>query len=292
MPGKFDDILKNLTEWSSRDWVVRGGWTSAPTRVIDADIATISGAADKVICVTGSPDWLLSVDFQAGHDTVAKLADLLLYNSALYKRHKLRVRTLLVLLHPDADSPQVTGLYERGFPGEPSDVTLRYQTVRVWQVPAKKWLKGGLGLLPLAPLGAMRPEDLPAVIAKMKARLGPKVPRQKRKELWSATSILMGLCFELAEIESLLQGVVEMEQSVTYQAILNRGKAEEARKMLLIFGRTRFGEPAATELEALNAITEVGRIEKIAERLQDAANWRELLGPISSSRTPRRKSST
>jgi hypothetical protein len=87
MPGEFDDILKNLTEWSSRDWVVRGGWTSAPTRVIDADIATISGAADKVIRVTSSPDWLLSVDFQAGHETVAKLADLLLYNSAFYERY-------------------------------------------------------------------------------------------------------------------------------------------------------------------------------------------------------------
>ena len=66
MPGEFDDILKNLTEWSSRDWVVRGGWKSALTRVIDADIATISGAADKVIRVTGSPDWLLSVDFRPG----------------------------------------------------------------------------------------------------------------------------------------------------------------------------------------------------------------------------------
>jgi hypothetical protein len=84
MPGAFDDILKQLTEISSRDWVVRGGWASARTRVIDADIATISGAADKVIRVTGPPDWLLSVDFQAGHDTVANLADLLLYNSALF----------------------------------------------------------------------------------------------------------------------------------------------------------------------------------------------------------------
>ncbi len=49
--------------------------------------------------VGGPSDWLLAVDFQAGHDTVAKLPDLLLYNSALFKRHRLRVRSLLVLLH-------------------------------------------------------------------------------------------------------------------------------------------------------------------------------------------------
>src|SRR5436305_6345609 len=83
MPGPVDVALKHLTEWSPQGWVVRGGWTAAPAQMMDADIATVSGAADKVIRVEGEPDWLLAVDFQAGHDAVAKLADLLLYNSAL-----------------------------------------------------------------------------------------------------------------------------------------------------------------------------------------------------------------
>src|SRR5438132_963225 len=116
MPGPLDDALKHLTELSPQDWVVQGGWSGTRATVIDADIATIAGAADKVIRVKAQPDWLLAVDFQAGHDTLAKLPDLLLYNSALYKRHGLRVRSLLVLLHRGADSRQLTGLYERGFP--------------------------------------------------------------------------------------------------------------------------------------------------------------------------------
>jgi hypothetical protein len=103
MPGPSDNALKHLTELSPQDWVVRGGWSPAPATLIDADIATISGAADKVIRVAAPHDWLLAVDFQAGHDTVAKLPDLLLYNSALFKRHGLRVRSLLVLLHQRAD---------------------------------------------------------------------------------------------------------------------------------------------------------------------------------------------
>ncbi|MGH7172993.1 MAG: hypothetical protein ACRELG_22145, partial [Gemmataceae bacterium] len=114
MAGHLDDTLKHLTEISPGDWVVQGGWKAAQARVIDADIATISGAADKVIRVDGTPDWLLSVDFQAGHDSVAKLPDLLLYNSALFRRHNLLVRSLLVLLHRGADSPQLTGVYQRG----------------------------------------------------------------------------------------------------------------------------------------------------------------------------------
>jgi hypothetical protein len=56
MPGPADDVLKHLTELSAPDWVVRGGWQPAPARVIDADIATISGAADKVIRVEGTPE--------------------------------------------------------------------------------------------------------------------------------------------------------------------------------------------------------------------------------------------
>ena len=35
-------------------------------RLMDADIATITGATDKVIRVDGPPDWLLAVDFQEG----------------------------------------------------------------------------------------------------------------------------------------------------------------------------------------------------------------------------------
>jgi hypothetical protein len=113
MPGPLDDTLKQLTELSPQDWVARGGWSAAPATLIDADLATLTGATDKVIRGAGRPDWLLAVDFQAGHDTLAKLPDLLLYNSALFKRHALRVRSLLVLLHPGSDSPRVSGLYEK-----------------------------------------------------------------------------------------------------------------------------------------------------------------------------------
>lgn len=156
MPGPIDDTLKHLTELSPADWVVCGGWKAAPAALTDADIATITGATDKVIRVEGPGPWLLAVDFQAGHDTAAKLPDLLLYNSALYRRHSLPVRSLLVVLHRGADSPQLTGVYERGFAGEPADVTLRYRIVRVWQVPPEQWLSSGLGLVPLAPLGDIR----------------------------------------------------------------------------------------------------------------------------------------
>jgi hypothetical protein len=318
MPGPSDNALKHLTELSPQDWVVRGGWTAAPATLIDADIATISGATDKVIRVAGPPDWLLAVDFHSGHDIVAKLPGLLLYNSALFKRHGLRVRTLLVLLHPGADSPQLTGWYERGFSGEPFDVALRYRMVRVCEVPAHQWLSGGLGSVPLAPLGDVRPSDLPAVIAQMKQRLDATLPPRERAQLWSAAYILMGLRYERALIQRLLQGVMTMKESVTYQAILEEGMAEgiaagkaagiaegraegiamgeakgraegeakEARRILLLLGRDKFGEPSANVQTALNALTVVSRLEELTVRVNHAASWQELLGMAG----PRRRS--
>ena len=62
MPGHVDDTLKQLTELSPQDWVVQGGWVAAAATLIDADIATITGATDKAIRVAGTPDWLLAVD--------------------------------------------------------------------------------------------------------------------------------------------------------------------------------------------------------------------------------------
>jgi hypothetical protein len=306
MPGPLDDALKHLTELSPQDWVVQGGWSAVSASVVDADIATIAGAADKVIRVSGPPDWLLAVDFQAGHDAVAKLPDLLLYNSALFKRHGLLVRSLLVLLHRGADSPQLNGFYERGFPDEPFDAALRYRVLRVWQVPAEQWLRGGLGLVPLAPLGDARQEDLPGIIARMKERLARGVPAQQVAELWSAAYILMGLRYERALVQRLLLGVMTMKESVTYQAIVAEGKAEglaeglaegrtkglaegrtkglaegevqEARRILLLQGRSRFGEPSSQALAAIEALADVRQLEDLSVRMLEASSWQELLG--------------
>lgn len=294
MPGPIDDALKHLTELSPQDWVVRGGWPAAASELIDADSGTISGAADKAIRVVGTPDWLLAIDFQSGHDSLAKLPDLLLYNSALFKRHGLLVRTLLVLLHRGADSPNLTGLDERGFPGEPFDAALRYRILRVWEVPAAAWLSGGLGLVPLAPLGSVQKADLPAVVAQMKQRIDREAPGQA-KELWSAAYILMGLCYESAMVQSLLRGVLNMKESTTYQAILEegkaegvtKGKAEEARKMLLLMGREQFGEPSARIVALLDAVTDLGQLEALGLRLLHVKTWEELFGVNGTKRRPR-----
>jgi predicted transposase YdaD len=162
-------------------------------------------------------------------------------------------------------------------------------------VPAAAWLSGGLGLIPLAPLGNVQKSELAAVVAQMKRRFDREAPSQA-KELWSAAYILMGLRYERAMVQTLLRGVVNMKESVTYQAILEegeaigvvKGKAEEARRMLLLQGRDRFGEPPAKIVALLDAATDLGRLEALVLRVLHVKTWEELLGVNGTTRHPRR----
>ncbi len=160
----YDPTLKALVETEPESWPALFGRPTGPTEVIDADIATVSGAADKVLRVAADPPYLLHLEFVAGHDAAALPRKLHLRNGLLEDRHDLRVRSGAVLLRPEADSPQLTGVYERGFPGEEPYLTFRYQVVRVWRLPPEPLLTGGLALLPLAPISAVTEAELPGII--------------------------------------------------------------------------------------------------------------------------------
>ncbi len=72
-----------------------------------------------------------------------------------------------------------------------------------------------------------------------------------------------------------------MKESTTYQYILEegaqKGRAEEARRMLVILGSKRFGEPDAQTQAALDAITSPQQFEQLAARLLEVESWQELL---------------
>jgi predicted transposase YdaD len=119
----------------------------------------------------------------------------------------------------------------------------------------------------------------------MKERLEQEARQEEIGDLWAATLILMGLRYPRPLAEQLLKGVRQMEESVTYQAILERGvekgkvlgKAEEARALLMRIGRKRLGQPDAPTLSTLQGISDVQRLEALCERVQEVSSWDELL---------------
>jgi hypothetical protein len=165
MPKDYDPTLKAMVEGAPDSWLPAVGRPLAPVTVEDADLATlVSGAVDKVLRVHADPPYLVHLDFQAGHDSARLPPRLRLYNAVLDYRHDLPVLSVAVLLHPDADSPQLTGRVERAVSGEPPHAFLGYKVLRVWEMSVEQLLTGGLGPLPLAPISNVGQEDLPEVI--------------------------------------------------------------------------------------------------------------------------------
>ena len=63
-----------------------------------------------------------------------------------------------------------------------------------------------------------------------------------------------------------------MRESSTYQAILSEGRAEEARRIVLRQGRQKFGPPEARISAALHRISDVERLERLADRVLSAGS--------------------
>jgi predicted transposase YdaD len=164
-----------------------------------------------------------------------------------------------------------------------------YRVIRLWQQPVESILAGGIATLPLAPLTDTRQQDLPGVVQRMQNRLVAEASRPLAAKLWSATYVLMGLRFPEALAERLLQGVLSMEESVTYQAILKRGGIAEARRTLLRIGTKRFGAPDADTQAAITALNDLNRLEELHERALDVSSWQELLAPTGSPATAKRR---
>jgi hypothetical protein len=285
----FDPTLKTLVEVGPADWTVFAGQPAAPTRIIDPDIATVSGAADKVLRVEATPPYLLHLEFVAGHDAADLPTALNKRKVLLDDRHGMLVRSVVVLLRPSANSPALTGLRQRGFPEELPYNVFSYRVIRVWQIPAAQLLAGGLATLPLAPISAVPEGELPGIIKQMDRRLRQREVRRLAGQLWAATYILLGLRHSPAVAQALLHGVLSMKESTTYQAILQEGLVEgavqEARKLLLRLGSKKLGRPSTRTQAALAKIADLGRLEALVERLETVESWRALLAEAAAERS-------
>jgi hypothetical protein len=101
--------------------------------------------------------------------------------------------------------------------------------------------------------------------------------------------VLLGLHYQAAFIDQLLKGVPAKKESTTYQAILDEGRQEEARRILIRQGSKKFGgQPMPEQNTQLQAITDPARLEELLDRVDVVASWAELLAPPSTP-TPRRR---
>ena len=264
--------------------------SSGPVEILTPDLSTLTAFTD-VVLRTG--DSLLHLDFQSGPDPTLPRR-ILLYNVLLHDGYGLPVHSIVILLRPRADRGDLTGtLSYAARPGR-GHLDFAFEVIRLWQVPVERLLASGLGTLPLAvlgqtPGGRSADEALPEVIARLVQRIEEEAQTEQVPILLTASFVLMGLRESRERAIQLFQGVRKMRDSTTYQAILDEGRAEgelkgrtegqmeEARRLLLRLGRKRLGDPEEAVKAAVRAITDVERLELLAERITEVGSWQDLL---------------
>jgi hypothetical protein len=227
------------------------------------------------------PGGVLHLDFQSGPDPDVS-SRMLLYNVLAHRHFDEPVLTALVLLRPKADRSDLTGTlrYEL-WPGR-GGLEFHFQVIRLWQVPVETLLAGGLGVAPLALLGrfpeGVTPEEgLPGVIERLAQRIETEAAPEDQGKLLTAAFILSGLRVERGQLNQLFQRVFAMRESSGYQIILDEGRVEEAQKIIRRLASKRLGSPDQTAESTLRAIDDLERLERISDRLNEAADWQDLL---------------
>jgi hypothetical protein len=102
--------------------------------------------------------------------------------------------------------------------------------------------------------------------------------------------ILLGLRWSAELAAHLFRGVVSMEESATYQAILqegvekgiamgeSRGAVAEAKKLLRRLGDAAFGPPDARTAARIEGLGDLAQLEDLVARTHTVSSWQELLG--------------
>ncbi len=297
MSKPFDATLKTLVQDHPLDWLRQAGMTiNGSVDVIDADLSTVTTQADKVIRVNGPAPSILHVELQADADEYLDLR-VLRYNVLTHEKHLLPVHSMVVLVRSKADNARLTGTLRCPSPLGGDNLVFHYQVIRVWQEPPETFLNGGLGLVALAAVSNVAKQDLPGVIGRISDRLQQEAQPDEAKTLWTAAYILAGLRYSSRTIEKLFQGVINMRESSTYQAILKEGlregikegrkegrdegrkegRMQEARNILLMLGEQRFGNPPAQVRQTIDAMGDASRLEQMVKRVLSAADWNDLL---------------
>jgi predicted transposase YdaD len=202
-------------------------------------------------------------------------------------------------LRPKASATDMTGTYTRAGADGRAYLEFRYTVVRLWEESLDALLAGGPGTAPLALLTDEAAADLDTAFARFADRLRrPDVDGRLVKELLGSTFVLSGLRHAPERMAELYRRLsMTLEDSTTYQWILQKGltqgvaqgraegvaqgvaqgATQEARRLLLIQGRKRFGAISAMTEATLNAIDDAARLERMAERIFDASGWDDLL---------------
>ena len=288
MDKSIDATFKELIDRHADDWLalvapcvgLPPGLHAEPA---DADLSTFSLQADKLFRLFKGkkPRGVLHLELQSTWQDRLP-ARTAAHNVLASHRLEADVYSVIVLLAKRANASAIDGLYRRTFPDGRPCLEFHYGVIRAWELSAEEMLAGPVGTLPLALLTDDARANLPGVVGRYQDRLDRDVAdEQHREALRTAGGILLGPNYDKAMIKSILRETSKMTESTYYQGIIEEGiaKGELSGRLTTIrlVGTKRFGRPSAKVKATLAGIADPDRLDRIAERLVEAADWADLL---------------
>ncbi len=266
MTKPFDTTLKDLlnvfaVDWA--DWLGPRIGLSADLEVepLDVDLSTVQMSADKAFRLRPPAEGILHIEPQASWDGGFP-GRLLRYSALLHDRYGGPVYSVALLLRPEANARDITGIVSRRRHDEHEYHRFEYYVVKVWELHVEPLMASGIGALPLALLTDEAAGQLGTLVDRIDERLRAEhVPDAQRTFLLTCGFILLGLRYDGEEIRNAYTRVRGMKESSTYRAILEEGELKTLQSTLLDILRDRFGEvPPEVELR-IRAVTEAPRLQ-------------------------------
>src|SRR5271155_4632210 len=130
MPKPYDVTTKDLLQRDPSSWMAyfrlkAGG----PIQAVATDVSTFLAETDQVYSVGGRGPHLVHIEMQSRrHSKLARR--LWRYNALLDLKYNVRVRSIAVLLRPEADSRKLTGVLDLRLPDKDQVVMFHYRVIR------------------------------------------------------------------------------------------------------------------------------------------------------------------
>ncbi len=153
---------------------------------------------------------------------------------------------------------------------------------RIWEIPAERLLRRGPGVLPLSVLGALPPgmseeDGIADVVARLCRRVERTLDRQTANHVLTSTFVLSGLRLKRERALNLFRRIRAVEESTTYQYIIEQGGLKQARRMLIQLGADKFGAPTKKVRAAIQESEDLQRLERMVRHVLTATSWNEVV---------------
>jgi len=297
----YDASLKSIITNFPSDYTQWLGMGPALPMPMNTDLSTIEASVDGLLQLEQTPDVLAHLEMQAGYKS--GLIERELWHNVLAWHHFGKViQSVIIYLRKEVCQAHHTGELKLSGVGGQEVIHFRYQQVKIWECDWRILMQR-LGTMPLAPLAAVKQEDVPGLIEQIEHRIEP-LPEETQGLIYTATYALGGLRYDRAFLDMVMRKVDLMKESVTYLAILNegarlgrktgerlgrvkgelrgerrgvrKGRNEALHEAIETYATARFGQADSATLDALAEIHDEARLNRMFANVR-ANSWAELL---------------